>query len=343
LVFCVFGVGLGGGWGRLSLLRVQPLVPALPLFTPPSFPLPPPLPSGAVLAALARHPRLRKLTILRPEGIGEPIRKNQCVLIGKAMTECRSLVSVHIRRAGMWTDTLAALTPPRVALNITCLKLDSNSLAYLSANFFNEAMDGLLSKLPNLRALHLGNNQLDTAQSIALAASLTSNKICHLESITLGSNEIGDAGLAAILKALPGGMQQLYLHGTQITDQGVAALSEALQRMPNLWGLGLNGNPVSDVGVAELAGALKDRPALQDVGITLSDMSDAGATKLGEALATCPSLRFVYLYSQGEWRGTGGGGGRAGNPAPPTELLSHPLQHFPPPLSLPQASRRPCA
>ena len=109
----------------------------------------------------------------------------------------------------MWTDTLAALAPAAPAPNIQCLKLDSNSLAYLSSTFFNEAMDALLAKLPSLRALHLGNNQLDAAQAVGLAKSLKDRGVGGmggtLASLTLGSNDVGDSGLAAILEVLPSG------------------------------------------------------------------------------------------------------------------------------------------
>lgn len=54
-----------------------------------------------MLVAISRHPSLEKLTIIRPEGLGEPVRKAQCVLIGAAMVSCKTLHSVHIRRAGM--------------------------------------------------------------------------------------------------------------------------------------------------------------------------------------------------------------------------------------------------
>ena len=48
--------------------------------------------------------------------------------------------------------------------------------------------------MPGLEALHLGNNSLDASQAAALAASITKHKIVKLENLTLGSNDIGDAG-----------------------------------------------------------------------------------------------------------------------------------------------------
>ena len=252
-----------------------------------------------VLEAVARHPALRKLTVLRPEGLGEPIRKLHCAVIARVMVACKTLQSVHIRRAGMWTDTLAALQPPKDAPNITCLKLDSNSLAYLSGAFFNESMESLLVRLPNVRALHLGNNQIDKEQAVALAATIKKCRLNALTSLTLGSNDIGDKGLEAILNSLPDGIEQLYLHGTAVTDEGAKILKTHVGRFTKLWGLGLNGNPITDVGVAELCLALQHKERLQDIGITLSDMTDHGCSLLGASLHTCTNLRFVYLYSSG--------------------------------------------
>ena len=252
-----------------------------------------------VLQAIGRHGRLQKLTIMRPEGMGEPIRKAQCAVLAQVMVQCSSLFSLHLRRAGMWTDTLAALVPERTAPNIRNIKLDSNSLAYLSAAYFNEAMDSLLMRLPNLESLHLGNNQLDSAQAVALAASITRHKVSKLCNLTLGSNDIGDVGLAAILKALPPTMRQLYLHGCDIHDAGLESLRAALEKMPDVWGLGLNGNPISDHGVGTLAKALAGRASLRDIGITLSDVTDVGIQQLADAVATCKHLRFIYLYTSG--------------------------------------------
>ena len=46
----------------------------------------------------------------------------------------------------------------------------------LAGQYFNEAADALLQRLPNLQALHLGNNQLDGKQIEGLAATLLRHK-----------------------------------------------------------------------------------------------------------------------------------------------------------------------
>lgn len=85
-----------------------------------------------LLHAISQHPHLQKLTIVRPDGMGEPLRKAQCTLIGQAVYNNKNIVALHLRRCGMWTDTLSALVPPGPATHVKRLKLDGNSLGYLS-------------------------------------------------------------------------------------------------------------------------------------------------------------------------------------------------------------------
>ncbi len=249
--------------------------------------------------ALANAKHLAKLTIVRPDGMGEPIRKNQCLAIAVMLAANKNIHSLHIRRCGMWTDTLDALVPPMKCPHLESLKLDGNSLGYLSGSYFNVAMDSLLSKLPNIKKLHLGNNQLDSSQASGLAASFERHSIVKLENLTLGSNDIGDVGLAAVLPRLPVTMKQLYLHGVDATDASTPVIRDMLERCPDLWGLGLNGNPITDTGARTLARGIRGHKGLHDVGFTLSEMSDVGLLRLANALHTCPNLRYAYVYTVG--------------------------------------------
>jgi hypothetical protein len=252
-----------------------------------------------VLRALAQHPFLQKLTVVRPDGHGELLRRSQCEGLSDMLSRSRSLTAIHLRRCGMWADALASLVPSEMCPSVVRVKLDGNSLGYLSNGAFNEAMHALLSKLPNLTALHLGNNQIDTKQGEGLARSIAQLGMHRLETLTLGSNDIGDEGLTQLLRALPKSMKQIYLHGIDCTDKGMEALEAALKKWPDLWGLGLNGNPVTDKGAFILARMMTGRTSLRDIGITLSEMTDAGCDVLGDALATCTNLRYVYLYTAG--------------------------------------------
>lgn len=96
----------------------------------------------------------------------------------------------------------------------------------------------LLSRLPLLEALHLGNNQASEAQIVGLAATFLRLKLPRLNNLTVGSNDCGDGGIAALMKALPPSIKQLYLHGVDMTDVGIGHICAALPRFPELWGLG---------------------------------------------------------------------------------------------------------
>jgi len=252
-----------------------------------------------VLLALATHARLEKVTIVRPGGVGAALGAANCALLARAMERSPSLRELHLRRCAMYTEELQALVPAAPCPNIRGLKLDGNFLGFLSGAYFSITMDVLLSRLPRLDTLNLCNNYLTASHATALSASLMKHRVLGLESLTLGSNGIGNAGLEAIAKALPVGLKELYVHGIDCTDAGMAALRDGLDRWPTLWGLGLNGNPVTDSGARLLARALRGRASLRDVGITLSEMTDAGVARLSNALATCPRLRFCYLFNTG--------------------------------------------
>ena len=72
-------------------------------------------PGGSeLIEAVASHSSLCKLTVVRPDGVGEPLRKGHCALIGSAIVRNRNLAALHLRRCGLWTDSLSALVPPAV-------------------------------------------------------------------------------------------------------------------------------------------------------------------------------------------------------------------------------------
>lgn len=252
-----------------------------------------------VLTAVGRHPFLQRLTLVRPEGTGEPLRKVHAVAIGIAMGTNRRLASVHLRRCGIWADVLASLLPPKPVPQLTSLKIDGSSIGYLSGTFLSEALDSLIDRMPNLASLHLGNNSISGAQAEALAESIKRHGgLPHLESFTIGSNDLGNAGCAALLGVMPPGLRCAYLHGVDVDDEIVPAVADLLDRCPHLWGVGLNGNALTDVGAKDLATALRNRPSLRDVGLTLSGMTDIGVEYLASALKG-QSIRFCFLYTQG--------------------------------------------
>ena len=81
--------------------------------------------------------------------------------------------------------------------------------------------------------LELGNNQIGDAGLAALAKAVERGALDKLTRLRLGSNQIGDAGLQALADALGKGalpaleLEHLELTANQIGDVGLSALASA--------------------------------------------------------------------------------------------------------------------
>ena len=115
---------------------------------------------------------------------------------------------------------------------------------------------------------------------------LVSTKLLYL---SLFGNQITDAGVASLSEALKQSTCQLTtldLAGNKITDDGVASLSEALKQSTcQLTTLDLAGNKITDDGVASLSEALKQSTCkLTELYLNDNQITDDGLASLSEAL-----------------------------------------------------------
>ena len=89
--------------------------------------------------------------------------------------------------------------------------------------------------------------------------------MCHTQWLDLGGNNIGDAGLTALAKAVESGalasLEVLFLENNQISDAGLSALAEAVGKgaLPALGSLLLSGNPASEQAQQAAMDAIKNR------------------------------------------------------------------------------------
>ena len=127
---------------------------------------------------------------------------------------------------------------------------------------------------------------------------LVSTKLLYLD---LFGNQITDAGVASLSEALKQStcqLTQLFLSDNQITDDGVASLSEALKQPTcQLTTLDLVSNKITDDGVASLIEALKQSTCkLTELYLNDNQITDDGVASLSEALqqSTC-QLRTLVL------------------------------------------------
>ena len=126
---------------------------------------------------------------------------------------------------------------------------------------------------------------------------LVSTKLLDLD---LSGNQITDAGVASLSEALKQSTCQLttlYLIANQITDDGVASLSEALKQSTcQLTSLVLAVNQITDDGVASLIEALKQSTCqLTTLDLAVNTITDDGVASLIEALeqSTCQLTTLV--------------------------------------------------
>jgi uncharacterized protein (TIGR02996 family) len=199
-----------------------------------------------------------------------------------------------------------------------------------------------LPRVSILTDLNLGSIRLLTIEGVRAVAG--SPNLGGLKNLGLGSNKIGDAGLAALASS-PGlaGLEGLNLYGCDVGDEGMRALAESksirlvrlnLQRnklgpagarllasspnMSRLEELDLGHNPIETGG----ARALADSPHLANLRkLNVQDgaIGDAGA----EALAKSPHLRHLRDLGVAD-NGIGPEGGTALATSP---ILEH-LERF---------------
>jgi hypothetical protein len=156
-----------------------------------------------------------------------------------------------------------------------------------------------LAQIPNDCAwLGLGGLTLTPANLHAFATVLrTHDELVHLG---LGSNHLGDAGVAELAEGLRDGgsnLEWLSLHSNRIGDRGAAALGAALHSHPALRMISLWENDIGDDGLAALGAGLVNNTALEKLSLALNPrVTDAGLIVLADALRQNTALRALWLW-----------------------------------------------
>ena len=175
------------------------------------------------------------------------------------------------------------------------------------------ALGAALQAMPRIRftELNLGLNELKAAGAACLAPALRRPwGDSGLKKLRVDGNpSLGDAGVAALAKALPATLEHLKISMTGCGDDGLVALTAALPALTRLrelflfylCGLYCRDNPAATArGWVALAGALPSAPALQKVDMTQNTgMGSEGVAALVAAVPECPQLRSVYVWDCG--------------------------------------------
>ena len=170
------------------------------------------------------------------------------------------------------------------------------SVSYLAEN---------LRYVPRLSSLTLARVGMGYQECVSLATSL--KNVPELESLDLSYNSLGNgiSKLAEHFKSVPR-LTYLSLRRTNIGDEEVSALAQALKHVPNLEHLLLAGNPLGR-GVSILVQHLSSLPKLrmldlEDVVMTKKELDDLTDANRGNMIQTShhvssPLLSFISLIS----------------------------------------------
>lgn len=176
---------------------------------------------------------------------------------------------------------------------------------------FNRTLDtdagilcACLQALPSPLHLHLIDLiGLDLSAQAAISLSHTIGEKGFssegLQFLCIRNNpELGDEGIAALCEVLPPTLGQFFIHDTGCGDVGIAALTAALPRLPNLWRLAVSRN--HDVGEDTWCSFFEALPQLQALQYLFayenSSLGDDAARTLVAALPRCaPTLEKIEL------------------------------------------------
>ncbi|XP_041047169.1 NLR family, CARD domain containing 5 isoform X3 [Carcharodon carcharias] len=99
---------------------------------------------------------------------------------------------------------------------------------------FAGTLSEIIPKVNSLKKLILTSCSISMKGAVHLSSAL---KICHhLEEINLQDNELGDAGIAVLVDALPqmGSLRKIELGGNNITVDGILNIANAISTCPNI-------------------------------------------------------------------------------------------------------------
>ena len=166
-------------------------------------------------------------------------------------------------------------------------------------------LGGLGRSLPQLGLLFLGKGTLDVVGAAGhdgaarLVAGLVAGALPKLTDFQILEMPLGNTGASALAAALGRGalprLKCLALDTVNISDAGLVALAPALRRLPALDQLYLKGNPIGDEGLAALVPQLPTGDLLPPTGklaklavldLESTQLSDAGCAALAAAITS---------------------------------------------------------
>jgi Ran GTPase-activating protein (RanGAP) involved in mRNA processing and transport len=216
--------------------------------------------------------------------------------------------SIHLRSSKgateFCTSTLPAL-PQRMQLTELALVYIS-----VSARTLCEALQS--GRLARLSTLAFKNCDFGTGTPSRVAAAtqagvatvlraLTADSVPNLKRLEVSSTNLGSAGAAALVDALPRlpKLESLVLPRCNLDEADGVAVFSALVSVRNLEFLVAYRNYIGPKGCAALAAVMKHLPRLQQLNVSFCDILDEGLQLLSRALRYVPRLTQLQLIGNG--------------------------------------------
>ena len=134
----------------------------------------------------------------------------------------------------------------------------------------------------------------------SLGRALAANRSNAMQELYISGNKIGDNGVASIATALQTNttMTILDISECSMSDEGAESLARALiaNRSNAMQKLYISGNKIGDNGVTSIATALQTNTTMTVLGISACNMSEEGAESLARALAISRSLQVLLMH-----------------------------------------------
>lgn len=153
-----------------------------------------------------------------------------------------------------------------------------------------------------IRSLLLGTDGLGDRGATAAAALIREARAPALETLYLGCNHIGEAGLSALVDALArddSPVRALWLKRNPIGPEGASRIAELLRRQPSLRVLDLTNTALTDAGAVVITEALREQAGrergLERLMIGSNGVGLRGAEALADLLVVTPHLRELVL------------------------------------------------
>jgi Ran GTPase-activating protein (RanGAP) involved in mRNA processing and transport len=253
----------------------------------------------ASLASILRHNESIRELRLGHNNLGTKSMKTLSTILCQQNTTLRVLDVSYNKLKYRGACLLSHTLNPKLSNSIlTRLDLSGNGIGPLGTE---QVTNALLEGNTQLTRLDLSYNTIGPTGAIHVGLML---RFMHtLEELFLSGNGIGDDGVKTLSEGLGENihaypkLHRLDLDWNDISDVGAGHLAQLLMGNAVLKSLNLANNAISDKGVVELAKAIPSDLALQALDISSNQVEDPGAKFLAQVLCR-PRCQVILKWEK---------------------------------------------